>query len=105
MPMSLGPSVLTLCLWVCFTAVFYVYFGYPLVISCLARLFGRRRLESPLAEEELPTVSLLITAYNEDAVIDRRLRNALGLSYPREKLEIVVTTDGCTDRTVEIVRG
>ena len=50
-----------------------------------------------------PTISLIITAYNEEKVIAKKIENSLGLDYPREKLEIIVASDGSTDRTNEIV--
>ena len=53
----------------------------------------------------LPPVSLIIPAYNEEAVIVAKLENALALDYPRELLEIVVTSDASTDATHEIVAG
>ncbi|HKB41458.1 MAG TPA: glycosyltransferase family 2 protein [Gemmataceae bacterium] len=102
--MSATQSILAAVVWVCFAAVFYAYFGYPVLIGCLARLVGRRRIPPALRDDELPTVSLLIAAYNEEAVIEERLRNALATDYPKEKWEVVVATDGCSDRTVEMVR-
>src|SRR5262249_42174124 len=72
--------------------------------ACLARLFGRRRAVPALRDEDLPTVSLLIAAYNEEAVIEERLLNALAVDYPPQKWEVVVVTDGCSDRTAAIVR-
>jgi cellulose synthase/poly-beta-1,6-N-acetylglucosamine synthase-like glycosyltransferase len=102
--MSFTQSMLAAFLWVCFALVAYVYIGYPLVIYCLARLLGRRRQVARLDDMDLPTVSLLVAAYNEESVIEQRLQNALSLDYPREKLDIVVATDGCSDRTTEIVR-
>ena len=50
--------------------------------------------------DELPTVSLIVAAYDEGAVIGRKVANALALDYPRERLEIVVASDGSTDGTV-----
>lgn len=102
--MSASQSLIAVCLWICLVAVLYAYVGYPVVIYCLARLFGRRKAVAASRDEDLPTVSLLIAAYNEEAFIEDRLRNALAMDYPKEKLEIVVATDGCTDRTPEIVR-
>jgi cellulose synthase/poly-beta-1,6-N-acetylglucosamine synthase-like glycosyltransferase len=84
--------------------VLYVYIGYPVVIYGVARIFGRRRPLASRAGQQLPKVSLLIAAYNEEAMIEDRLRNALAVDYPREKWEVVVATDGCSDRTAEIVR-
>ncbi len=55
--------------------------------------------------EATPTVAVIIPAYNEEAVIARRLENLLALDYPRERLELVVTSDASSDRTHEIVDG
>jgi len=53
----------------------------------------------------LPTVSLIIAAYNEEAVIGKKVENSLRLDYPKDKLEIIVFSDASTDRTDEIVKG
>mgnify|MGYP003947172407 CR=1 FL=1 len=58
-----------------------------------------------LPDSELPLVSLLIAAYNEESVIGERLRNALALDYPADKLEIVIASDGSSDRTNAIVEA
>jgi cellulose synthase/poly-beta-1,6-N-acetylglucosamine synthase-like glycosyltransferase len=91
--------------WSCLALVFYTYLGYPLLVWGVSRVFNR--LADPQAEDDAdtPTVSVLIAVYNEEAVIENRLRNALAMDYPDEKLEIMVSSDGSTDRTVEIVRG
>lgn len=85
--------------WVSLLTLLYVYAGYPLLVWALARLVGREPLRKPLT----PSVSLLIPAYNEEAHIEEKLRNSLALDYPKDKLEIVVASDGSTDRTHEIV--
>src|SRR2546430_2418731 len=91
--------------WLGVAAVAYAYAGYPLLIWAAARMFGRnverREIE---AGADLPRVSLLIAAHNEEAVIDARIRNGLASDYPRAKLEIVVACDGCSDGTAAIVR-
>jgi cellulose synthase/poly-beta-1,6-N-acetylglucosamine synthase-like glycosyltransferase len=101
--MSLTVFLLVACFWLCLAGVCYAYIGYPLLIYCLARWFGRRRHADFLSDEELPLLSLLIAAHNEEAVIDERVRNALALNYPANKLEIVVACDGCIDATAAIV--
>jgi cellulose synthase/poly-beta-1,6-N-acetylglucosamine synthase-like glycosyltransferase len=90
--------------WCCAALLFYTYAAYPVVIGFLARRFGRC-LDPPAADpDEWPKVSLLISAYNEEAVIEERLANALAMDYPPEKLEIVIGSDGSTDATAAIVR-
>jgi cellulose synthase/poly-beta-1,6-N-acetylglucosamine synthase-like glycosyltransferase len=53
----------------------------------------------------LPTVAIVVAAWNEEAVIERRLENLLALDYPHEKLEIVVASDASNDRTDELVEA
>jgi len=78
----------------------YCYFGYPLL--CWIWALRRREWVPPPAEDP-PSVSLIITAYNEERVIGAKLDNALQLDYPRDRLQIVVASDASTDRTDEIV--
>jgi hypothetical protein len=75
--------------------------GYPLILVLL-RAVIRRPVEKRAVE---PSVSLLVAAHNEEAVIEAKIRNALALEYPSDRLEIVIASDGSTDRTAEIVRS
>jgi cellulose synthase/poly-beta-1,6-N-acetylglucosamine synthase-like glycosyltransferase len=88
--------------WVCLVLVVYAYIGYPIFVWLLARVFGRA--EAPAGEVDLPTVSVLVVAHNEEGIIRQRLENALALDYPAGQIEIVIATDGCSDQTVEIIR-
>jgi cellulose synthase/poly-beta-1,6-N-acetylglucosamine synthase-like glycosyltransferase len=54
---------------------------------------------------EAPRVSLIVAAHDEEDVIERKLRNALTLDYPRERLELIVASDGSADRTVDVARA
>jgi len=83
-------------------SLFYVYIGYPTLIAALAT-FVRRRRPAPGSDDDLPTVSVLIAAYNEEKSIGRKIQQTLALSYPAEKLEIVVVSDASTDGTDSIV--
>ena len=91
--------------WICAAAVVYAYLAYPLVIWALAKCFGRDRHAPHHAREELPSVSLLVAAHDEEAVIAQRLINALAMDYPPERLQIAVACDGCTDATASIVQS
>jgi cellulose synthase/poly-beta-1,6-N-acetylglucosamine synthase-like glycosyltransferase len=102
--MTASQTVLATVCCLCAALVVYAYLGYPVVIYALARLLGRRPPVAEPADDELPKVSLLIAAYNEEAVIEDRIRNALDMDYPADRWEVVVATDGCSDRTAEIVR-
>lgn len=89
--------------WVSVLLLAYNYVVYPLVIYVLSRVFGRRDVPADPADESLPSVSLLIAAHNEEDVISERIQNSLALDYPRDRLEIVIASDGSTDGTNEIV--
>ena len=87
--------------WLTFLLIFWTYFGYPLILRLLS--YFRAPVKQPA--DFTPPVSLIITAYNEEKKIAEKLQNTLTLNYPREKLEVIVVSDGSTDRTEEIVRS
>lgn len=102
--MELIQTSVALLFWSCLALVVYAYAGYPLVLACLARCFGRRRPAPVEDADDLPTVSILVAAYNEAADIEKRIQTALMTDYPADKLEIVIASDGSTDATPAIVR-
>lgn len=77
----------------------YCYLGYPLLAWVMARLFPREVLRARYE----PRVAIVIAAYNEAGRIGRKLDNCLALEYPRDKLRIVVASDGSDDETNSIV--
>jgi glycosyltransferase involved in cell wall biosynthesis len=88
--------------WASAAAIVYTHAGYPLVLRLVA---GRRAEESRPTPAELPRVSLIVAAYDEEAVIEDKVRNALELDYPRDRLELIVASDGSSDRTVELAQA
>jgi len=78
--------------------VFHAYFGYPLSLLLLRR---KPTIKAPFE----PHATLIITASNEERRIRDKLENTLTLDYPREKLQVLVASDGSTDETNEIVRS
>ena len=85
--------------WTHFLLVAYVYAGFP------ALLFVRSFWKQPVRRSDIsPRVSLVIIAHNEAESIGEKLENVLSLDYPRDRLEIVVGSDGSNDGTDEIVR-
>lgn len=86
--------------WLCIAAVFYAYFGYPLILWLIARFISNKQALPHTTK--LPSVSLIISAYNEEDVIEEKILNSLSLDYPKELLEIIVVSDGSTDHTNEI---
>jgi len=82
--------------------LFYVYFGYPLLLSPIALLRKKTAKTQELFE---PAVSPVIAAHNEEAVIGEKIENSLQLDYPRDKLGVTVFSDASADRTDEIVKS
>ena len=84
--------------WASAAALIYTYVGYPLLVFAVSRAFPKQVKKS----EFEPTISIIITAYNEERDLRQKLENTLVLDYPKEKLEIIVASDGSTDRTDKI---
>ena len=87
--------------WVAIGAVAFAYVGYSLSIILIG-LFARRALKRA---DITPSISFLITAYNEEKNLAAKLEGTLALDYPADQLEIIVASDGSTDRTDEIARS
>ena len=93
-------TFVTLAFWVSAGLLVYTHLGYPVLLWVLARLQDGE--EPPqTAPESLPMVSLIVAAHDEEASIVRWVRSTLAFDYPRERLEVVVVSDGSTDRTLE----
>jgi len=94
-------------LFIFFVSVFwilYVYILYPLFLLGLGSLRGRQTYPAQ-PDKVLPSISILIPAYNEEKVIARKLETTLALDYPEDKLSITVVSDKSCDRTDEIVKS
>jgi cellulose synthase/poly-beta-1,6-N-acetylglucosamine synthase-like glycosyltransferase len=96
--------VLEAIFWISVGLILFTHAGYPLTLWLLARLRRRTTLVHPHPQEELPTVSLIVAAYDEADVIAAKVKNALGLDYPRDRLQLIVASDGSSDATVETAR-
>ncbi|MCA9248994.1 MAG: glycosyltransferase family 2 protein, partial [Planctomycetales bacterium] len=85
--------------WVTAGMLFYMLVGYSIVLLAVRRLAN-----APVAGDYEPSVSLIIPAHNEEAVIAAKLENALAIDYPREKLQILVASDGSSDNTISLAQ-
>jgi cellulose synthase/poly-beta-1,6-N-acetylglucosamine synthase-like glycosyltransferase len=90
--------------WLSAVPIVYTHLGYPLALRLLLALRRRPTLK-PGVWEELPRVSLIVAAYDEEEVIAAKVANALALDYPRERLELIVASDGSADATAERARA
>lgn len=91
---------MTVLFWILLALVVYVYAGYPLLLALIRGLGGKRKVAC--AEIE-PLVTLVVSAFNEEAVIGEKIEDCLALDYPRDKLQVIVVSDASDDRTDEIV--
>ena len=93
--------------WICLFLVFYTYIGYGLllyVLLLLKRTFGRKPLVLTLpADDQLPAVTLMICAFNEEEVIKEKMENIRQIDYPRDKFCVMWVTDGSTDRSNQLL--
>ena len=97
-------AVVELMFWAFVALIGYAYVAYPMAVWALSRVFGRTPESPSIRDVDLPRVSVLIAAHNEEKVIADRIENALALDYPSDRLEIVVASDGSSDDTAAIVR-
>jgi cellulose synthase/poly-beta-1,6-N-acetylglucosamine synthase-like glycosyltransferase len=98
--------------WLSAGLLVYTHLGYPLVLRGLLKIRGDRPSERSLQTREVagskpavPTVSLVVPAYDEEEVIAEKIANALALDYPRERLQVIVASDGSSDATAERARA
>ena len=94
--------VLKALFWGSLGALAWTHAGYPLAAGALARVRERRVAKDAAYQ---PSVTVIVAAHDEEAVIERRLENLLALDYPAEKLDVVVASDASGDRTNELVEA
>lgn len=93
--------------WLSLFVIFYTFLGYGIFLYILLqirRLIKGRR-EKPAIGPDLPTLTFVVAAYNEEGIILDKIQNTLGLDYPSEKLNVIFITDGSSDRTPELISG
>ena len=91
-------------LLICMFLFVYNYFIYPVIIILFSKSKKNLHLIFELEENEVPFVSLIIAAYNEEKVIEAKIQNSLKLDYPEKLFELIVVSDGSDDSTPEIVK-
>ncbi|KLT66996.1 glycosyltransferase family 2 protein [Pedobacter sp. BMA] len=90
--------------WLSLAIVFYTFLGYGLLLYILIRL--KRVFSKPVRHvlNTLPTVTLLVAAWNEEDMIEQKINNTLALDYPADRFQIIFISDGSTDRTQEYIQ-
>lgn len=97
-------SAIAFLFWTGLMVIFYTYLGYALVIFILSKLKRGSKRSSHLPDKDLPEVTILVAAYNEEQCIEDKITNTLSLDYPGDKLSVFFVTDGSTDNTPDIVK-
>lgn len=87
--------------WTSLFIIFYTYVGYGIVLYLLVKIRnaikGKRKIQTSL--DNLPSLTLIIAAYNEESIIDEKVKNTLSLQYPADKIKYIFITDGSNDST------
>jgi poly-beta-1,6-N-acetyl-D-glucosamine synthase len=96
--------------WISLLGVFYSYFGYGILLYLILKikkLFVTNKGTAPFAftENELPEVTFMVAAYNEEQWIIDKIHNSLALNYPKDKIRFFFVTDGCTDSTPDLIKN
>jgi cellulose synthase/poly-beta-1,6-N-acetylglucosamine synthase-like glycosyltransferase len=99
-------TIAAILFWLSAGLLVYTHLGYPLLLAGLVQVRGARREKLAVAGSRPvpPTVSLIVPAYDEEDVIEAKVANALALDYPRDRLQVIVASDGSSDRTAELAR-
>lgn len=82
--------------------IFWAMIGYPMSLKIISRLLKQKGLDKDYSYQ--PTVTVMVVSHNEEKVIKEKLENIINLNYPKNKLEILVSSDNSFDKTNQIVR-
>lgn len=91
--------------WSAVSTIVYTVVVFPLVVLGRGRFRPRPHVEVEVDDQDVPSLTLIIAAHNEEADLPPKLANVLACDYPAERLEVIVASDGSTDRTVELARA
>ena len=86
--------------WSCLGLIAYTYLIYPFLIILLARIFPSK---SSINQHELPFVTMVIPAYNEEEVLEEKIKNCFAIDYPQDRIKFLFGSDGSTDSTNQIL--
>ena len=94
-------ATLTILFWLLVGVVVYTYIAYPVLIAAIAWL--KRGKEQPQLPDNLPHVTLFVTAFNEERFVDEKIANTHALDYPSDRLHLIWVTDGSDDQTNQML--
>lgn len=88
--------------WGAIALLFFSYIGFALLVYAVAKAFKRNQWK--FSREYIPTVTIIVSAYNEEEIIQEKMANLLELNYPEDKLDIIIASES-TDNTNEIIEN
>jgi len=83
--------------WISLVLLFYCYIGYGILVFLINRIRTVFQKKPQYSDNLLPPVTLIITAYNEAAILKEKLFNTTAIDYPEENFNVIVITDGSAD--------
>jgi len=95
--------MLVVVFWISFAIIFYTYMGYGILLWIITKIIPERKVND-LSEDNLPAITHVIAAYNEEECIEEKIQNSLSMRYPVEKVNHIIVADGSIDATVDIVK-
>jgi cellulose synthase/poly-beta-1,6-N-acetylglucosamine synthase-like glycosyltransferase len=102
-------TTLKILFWICLAICVYTYVGYGLLLYLLVLLKrlvkGKPQQMALPTDDQLPDVSFMVCAYNEQDVVEMKMQNIHELDYPKDKLHVVWVTDGSSDNTNEYLKA
>lgn len=100
-------NTLEIIFWILLAIIFYTYIGYGIVLFFMIRIkrLFKKKKEIVLSDDELPEVTLLIAAFNEQDYVKAKVENTQSLNYPQHKLIQIWVTDGSDDATPELLKA
>jgi len=91
--------------WICVFIIFYTYMGYGILLFGIVKLRrlikGKRKINEDISN--LPTLTLIVACFNEERIIEEKIKNTLSLVYPSDKIKYLFITDGSSDKTPDII--
>lgn len=96
-------TVVAAIFWICVLAVFYSYVLYPVILQLVVFVKGRKAYKSYDKNEQLPSISILIAAFNEELIIEQKIRSIFKTTYPKDKIDVWIGSDNSTDSTNAIL--
>ncbi|MFA9391107.1 MAG: glycosyltransferase [Prolixibacteraceae bacterium] len=89
--------------WICIIALFHSYLGYPIFLYLIVLFKGPKKFNTYLKTEKLPKITILMAAFNEEAVIEKKIRTIFKTTYPAHLIEVLIGSDNSNDNTNTII--